>query len=495
MTDTSIVNLDPSRSDSVRFELGPSNWRPTSGQPSIPSLTSPGATTALTNDQLIDVLILGDGYKELDKFEERLQDWLTDFYAVDVYNRFAGAFRIRALFRRSNERCSPDRDSFYRVAIAGNIAGDGDDAGEVSSSGWETEVSTDSAVFRRELFGSIDEFALNLRQYPAELYVGGADGDEEGGGGGEPVIHNPLAGMYANLVVVMLVRTREGSNNNASGRTRAVTSDSSSRTVNVAFGSHALHEFGHAFAYLEDEYITSRTSSANRQNPLQGNVFTLSNLSFSDQLDHIPWQHLSPWGLRPRLAAGEEPSPLVGWLWQGGEQNYKVWHSEYKCLMNGKHENYAYSLGEPQRSEDVDLRFRRGGVDATGAVIPPRYCLWCQEIVTIRILEKTGQLPADDDPADINACGRRWYTRWVNTWRKSYWALFDVDQQIDARELLYANPASEPNNFEKLLRNTDGSYKRLDKSDLYRPYAAPSRADGDPPAGDEDVIQAMLGAF
>jgi hypothetical protein len=481
VADLSIVNLDPALSDAVRYELGAGNWRPPSGGPWIPDLANPGATISLADNQVIDVLILGDGYETRDSFESQLTKWLTDFYGVDVYNRFAGAFRIRALFRKSSQPCSQDRTSFYRVAMGA----DGDDAGEVATGDWETDGGVDSTFFRQQLFDSINAFALNRTTYPFDLDVGSDD---------DTVIHNQLAGMYSNLVVAMLVRTANISN--VSGRTRAVPDtrnpvlDTPSplwRTVNVAFGSHALHEFGHAFAYLEDEYITRRGSTANRSNPEQDSVFTLSNLSFSRQLDGVPWQHLSPWGRRPRQAAGDEPSPIVGWLWRGGEQDLGVWHSEYHCLMNGKHENYAYSATETSAAE-VDLRFRRI-MTQSGTVIPPRYCLWCQELVTIRILEKTGQLVANGDPADINERGRRWYSRWVDTWRDRYWAAFDVDHQLDERELLYANPSSEPETFGEL------GGQRLDASDLYEPFAAAPRANGDPPDDDEDAILAMLAAI
>jgi IgA Peptidase M64 len=489
MADLSIVNLDPSLSDAVRYELGPGNWRPLGGAPWIPDLTNPGDTVPLDDDQVIDILILGDGYETRTSFEDRLDAWMKDFFAVDVYNRFAGAFRIRALFRRSSASCSSNRNSFYRVAIGAS----GGDEGEVATGGWETEGGTDNTWFRRQLFDSLDAFTLNRRLYPIDLEVGGDD----------TVIHNQLARMYSNLVVTMLVRTADSSN--ASGRTRAVPDTRNPvfdppnplwRTLNVAFGSHSLHEFGHAFAYLEDEYISKRGSAADRSNPDHGSVFTLSNLSFSSRLDRVPWQHVSPWGRKPRQAAGAQPSPVVGWLWRGGEDDRGVWHAEYHCLMNGRHKNYAYTTDEstdptgPDASlMAADLRFRR--VVTAASTIPPRYCLWCQEIVVARILEKTGQLAGDDDPGDIDARGRRWYDRWVDTWRTRYWAFFDVDRQIEEREALYANPASEPDTFSE-IRNADGSFKRIDKSDLYQPFNAEPPSATAAPAGDEDVVVTMF---
>lgn len=489
MADLSIVNLDPGLTDGVRYDLGPGNWRPAGGGPWIPDLAHPGDVVSLGDDQVIDIVILGDGYETPAVFEDRLDAWMADFFAVDVYNRFAGAFRIRALYRQSGAPCSPDRTSFYRVAIGAS----GDDEGEVATGGWETDGGSDSTWFRRQLFDSLDAFTLNRRLYPIDLEVGGDD----------TVIHNQLARMYSNLVVTMLVRTADSSN--ASGRTRAVPDTRNPvldppnplwRTVNVAFGSHSLHEFGHAFAYLEDEYISTRGSKAGRSNPERDSLFTLSNLSFSSRVGDVPWEHLSPWGRKPRQAAGAQPSPVLAWLWRGGEQDLGVWHAEYHCLMNGKHKNYAYTSDEsndptgPDASVmKADLRFRR---IVTGAgVIPPRYCLWCQEIVVARILEKTGQLAARADPDEINARGRRWYDRWVNRWRARYWAAFNMDQQIEDRETLYVNPAAEPDTFRE-IQNADGSFKRIDKSDLYQPFTASPRSSTSPPDNDEDVVLALM---
>jgi hypothetical protein len=79
----------------------------------------------------------------------------------------------------------------------------------------------------------------------------------------------------------------------------------------------------------------------------------------------------------------------------------------------------------------------------------------------------------------------------VDTWRARYWAAFDVDLQIDAREALYATPASEPDTFSE-IRNADGSFKRIDKSDLYQPFTAGPRSASAAPAGDDDVVLTMM---
>jgi hypothetical protein len=445
VADQTITNLDPGQADWARYDLGKLNWAPaaTGGRGWIPQLDGSG-DIILSDDQRIDVILLGDGYFTPGEFEAQLNRWLVDFFRVDVYERFRGAFRIRALFTRSKKRSTAARESYYRVPIT--------PYGEVSSGNWMNSISGHGLHFRRMLFESIDKFSYNEARYPSSLQVGT-----------HTVIHNQLSGMYSNLVVMMLVRSL--CDTNASGRTRAV--KRGGRTyLNVGFGSHSLHEFGHAYAYLEDEYISHRDTTAKRNNPSKKSVFTLSNLTFSDRLDKSLWLHLSPWGFYRRQAAGLEPSPIVGWLWRGGEHDRSVWHSEYHCLMNGRHENYAYTSDaakDPSASmtEEVDLRWRD----------PPRYCLWCQEIVVIRTLEKTGQLLRAGDPQNANARGRRWYDRWVSDLRTDYLAFFNIEARIAERENLYANPALEANTFSE-IRNSDGTYLPLWRSDLYRPFGS-----------------------
>ncbi|MGB4777379.1 hypothetical protein [Microbacterium sp.] len=465
MADLSIVCLDPGEGDGARYELGPGNWK----APSIPDLARPGERVDLAEHEVIDVVILGDGHQTRATFEQQLSAWLTDLFAVDVYEAFSGAFRIRALFRASAEPCSSGRGSYYRIPVGTS----GDDTGEVASDGWWRGSASADIEFRAHFFEDVFSFAVNPSVYPHDLDADVVNAD----GNPVPVIHNRLAGMHSHLVVVMLVRSTVA---NASGRTREVDEDDGSRLVNVAFGSHALHEFGHAFAYLEDEYISDRSRKAKRRNPVVPSIFTLSNLTFDNHIGAAPWHHLSPWGRRLRKAAGDQPSPLVGWLWRGGEQNDGVWHSEFHCLMNGRHVNYSYSLTETTKP-GADLRFRR----------PPRYCLWCRELVTLRILEKTGRLGDSGDPTDINERGRLWYSRWVEIWRERYWDAFDVDRAIDEREALYASPGSEPGTFDELADGL-GGYRRLDASDLCSVFAAQPLSTGPAPEDDEDALQTLL---
>jgi hypothetical protein len=485
MADKTVTPLDPSGATTIRYELGRANWAPAAedGHPWMPAAVHGDAgTIRLNEDQVIDILILGDGYETRSQFEDRLAIWLDEFFDTEVYDTFCGAFRIRALFTPSPEACTTNRHTHYGVKV--------DDDGRIEGDGWWNADTSRGRRFREALFDAVDRYSVNLARYPSSLEVGGD----------RTVIHNELKGLYSNLVVMMLARSQTSSGGtiaNASGMTRRVRRRAGTY-LNVGFGSHSLHEFGHAFAYLEDEYISDRGSQAGRANPTTRSVFTLSNLAFSDRIGRALWLHISPWGLSPRVGAGSDPSPIVGWLWRGGEHDRRVWHSEYQCLMNGRHQNYAYTpdaAADPTASPPTGCnRFDagEGGADLRWRD-PPRYCFWCEEIVVIRILEKTGQLALAEDSANINSRGRIWYERWVAEGRRHYWALLDVANRIALREALYAAPATEPGSFCQII-NPDGSYRRLDRSDLYRPFDADGPVPTASPALGDDELLVMLNA-
>ena len=418
----------------------------------------------ITESRLIDVLILGDGFENQADFEAGLQGWIDDVYDLKVYDLFQGAFRVRALYRQSAEPASTDRDSFYRVKIT-------DDDKRVASGSWWNGDSGDDLVFRQRLFEDVDSFSdINLRRYPTGLSFGETDTN----------IGDWLFGMYRNLVVCILVRT--SSRSNASGRAARVSrpSPNQDRTVRVAAGANAIHEFSHAFGLLSDEYINGRESQSTRVNPTQNNILNLSNLSFSTIDAEVAWRHLSPWGTDRRQAAGSEPSPLVGWAWVGGSRHRGVWHSEYRCLMNGKHDNFQYTQ---DAAEDPTAQPDGTYVDETGASLRDgsRFCLWCQELVTMRILERTGQLDEPGDPANFVDKGIRWYERWVAEHRGNYRELFDVPQQIADYEATYAG------------MNVGPAGEALETSDLYAALSENAPTTSGPATFDAGAWLALLG--
>lgn len=446
----------------IRYELGPSNWH----SRQIPDIHTPGSMVTLTESRMIDVIILGDGYTEPTAFENQLDDWLSEFFDQQVYETFAGAFRIRALFEPSSTPASEDRNSHYRCLV--NSSGTA-----MSSAGsWYSAAGSDNDVFRSRLFDAVASFGdANLRRYPTSLDIGDQN---------SAIKNSTLRDVHRNLVVCMLVRTSE--RDNVSGIARHVPrpSPNDNQQLRVGFGANKVHEFSHAVAFLSDEYINGRESVSTRVNNPNKSVFALSNLTYDDQLNTIPWLHLSPWGRKPRQGAGDDPEPLVGWMWVGGANHRGVWHSEYRCLMNGRHDNFAFTQNAPA---DPTANDDGTYTDENGESLrdSDHFCLWCQEVVTIRILEKTDAFMRSGDPSDITDLGTTWWSRWVDELRDNYWELFDVDAQIDATE-------------QALGSLTPGADSQpLWQSDLYSPPAAnPSPSQNTVANVSDDEIYTLL---
>jgi hypothetical protein len=534
MADLSITQT-PLAGGKIRYTLGQPNWQ----DRRIPDIRRPGSTVQIEQERLIDVIILGDGFTSSSDFRKALKEWLDNFYAIKVYDLFAGCLRIRALYTPSAEPASMDRRSYYRCLLS-------DDGHSIVKDDWWKANDSDGVAFREAFWESVDTFAdANTRRYPLDLDVGSSDPEKQA------ITNDHLQDVYRNLVVSLLVRSVvENDQGNEevfcpSGFSRDVyrPAPDQSRHVRVGFGCHEIHEFSHAFGFLSDEYINGRAcqdieqrlsdlksekqnverglegpppltgkargialenlanieaqiamqdanlascldesikglgSTSTRVDPATSSVFSLSNLRYSNSVDDVPWVHLSPCGWQGRTASGPEPSPLVGWLWVGGGVHLGVWHSEYKCLMNGRHDNFWFTQvaaedptanpdGTYTEEEGADLRDRE------------RFCLWCQEIVTLRILEKTDQLLEEGDPADVTSQGITWYARWCKRLRSNYYQLFDVAQQIADAEARYAS----------LTPGRNG--EPLWQSDLYSvPKAAPAGpASPVPPASDDEVF-------
>lgn len=450
----------------VRYELGRTNWE----DRRIPDIRNPSATVQIPESRMVDVVILGDGYESAAQFESQLTGWLNGFAKLAVYDTFAGAFRIRALYEPSDVPASTARTSFYRCRI------DDEHDDQISfDDSWWTADDTDGQVFRDRLFVAVDSFAgVNLQRYPADLGLG----DDN-----TAIDNDTLSNVYRNLVVCMFVRT--ASDSNVSGMARPVPRPhpDDHRKVRVAFGAHRIHEFSHAFALLSDEYIDkNRTQASTRVDHPSTSVLTLSNLCHTTTDGDIPWAHLGPWGRIRRQASGTDPDPLVGWLWVGGHGRYgNVWHSEYRCLMNGSHDNFRFTqVQEDDPTANADGTY----TEETGAGLRDgdRFCLWCQEIVTIRILEKTDQLHEPGDPSDLGDAAIEWWQRWERGLRNEYWALFDVSSQIADVEAMYA--AMSPG----------ASGEPLWQSDLYGVYDEAPDEPSNPVAdiGDDELFALLL---
>ncbi len=159
-----------------------------------------------------------------------------------MYDVFAGCMRVRALYTPSNQGASPNGGSYYGCLTS-------PDGGSILFEWWK-EDDTAGAVFMEAFWESVDTFAnASTRRYPSNLDIGPSTQD---------ITSDELRDVYRNLVVAFLVRSEVDSSvdERLSGFARPVSRPAPDPSqVRVAFGVNELHEFSHAFALLQDEYI------------------------------------------------------------------------------------------------------------------------------------------------------------------------------------------------------------------------------------------------
>jgi hypothetical protein len=337
--------------------------RETWQKPWLPDLRNPDRRIEIPPAGRIDVVLLGDGYLagERDAFAEDVRSWYAEFLKLTPWHQLAGAFRVRGIWTPSPGRGPSAEGTHFRVQYAAEGL---------------TEVQ--SAETRRALFEVLGRIDLNEARRDGQL---------------------------SNAVVVLLVRTGSGPLRSPSGCTRTLASPDGKTTVRVAFGAYTHHEFGHAYAGLADEYINIARPVASHTTPARPSIFTVSNLCYTKDPLLIPWRHLGPGG-----PLNGDPGSVIGVLWAGGVREEGAWHSEARCLMNGRHDNW-------------DLQKTRRGASLRD---PRRFCFWCEEIAVARTWLKTGQLG--------NATGgEELWERWAREVRPLYQRAFDVAARIKAQ--------------------------------------------------------------
>ncbi|MHC4543357.1 MAG: hypothetical protein ACYTDW_01330 [Planctomycetota bacterium] len=400
-----------------------------SGTRFIPNIET-GGIEPISGDEIIDIIIIGDGYTcpnplsncEDDLFFNDANNWYNNLFdpcdGIRPYSFYRKAFRVHAVFEPSNDHASTDRESYFRIKVTCDTdANDPNKACSLDGSKWYQDgTDTDNIVFRDRLFQAIDDVnaftsgSLNLTKYPDDM------GD-----------FDSLEGLYRNLVVVILVRgyrdipkTVVGHLGGFAANVEAMTGSPPDK-IRVGFGRGWEHEFGHAFAFLKDEYIgddkRGTTSDGTNPDPCDRSIFNLSNLTYSNARCDLLWPHIAPGGrYNPNVRS------LIGNLFKGGGNEHGVWHSEYQCLINGGHHNYLCDNDDPC-SGYYDLR------DAE------RYCFWCEEVVAVKILEKARQIGTQVPSV---AVGKTWFDHWEDTLRHAYYTHFDIPSLIEEKDACYA---------------------------------------------------------
>jgi hypothetical protein len=391
---------------------------PPNGPRHIPDITTAAGTVQLASDEIVDVVILGDGYlaSENATFQAHAQQWYNRTFGsgaitgIRPYTYFKQAFRVRAVWEPSPGRASiVSRDSsHYRIKI------DPSDT-SVASGDWHNGTSEPNRGFRDSLYKVLDALLdpKDTTRYPSNL---------DNTVYGIQITHDSMANVYSHLYIVMLIRAT--GDKNPGGRCRTVIKPGGPQRVRVAFGTYEQHEFGHAYGYLDDEYIDDRNAvNVYYRNPEPDlrSVFNLTNINFlptspmyddpDDRCDDmLIWPHLAPGGkYNPSIRS------LIGNMFAGMDK-YEVGaaHSEYKCLLNGTHESYFCDFeGDYKNLRDYF-----------------NMCFWCEEIVAVRTLERTHQLQRAGDSTDIHSKGRQWYRLWDDSLRDAYYNYFNIDSLI-----------------------------------------------------------------
>jgi len=401
----------------------------------------------LAPDQVINILLLADGFivkDGIDEYQDFINEaniWYDDLFGpndgIRPYNLFPQAFRVFALFEASIEHAGGPNDdqrlSFYRVKLNSRFGS----IENTLTDGWWNDTTGADGEFRDKFFASLDYFvnhvaslsgdgitvSVSKSYYPEDL---------DNSIGGDQVTET-MANRYRNLYVSMFVQRDSESDpdapavhGDASGCAPTIKVIGRPHYVRTALGSTRTHEFTHAFGYLRDEYIKKRDSAATFRNPgpAEKSVFNLCNLSYTSDRCDMLWSHLAPGG-----KYNPDPLSFIGNLFMGGYAESGVWHSEYKCLINGGSNNYLC---------DIDA----SALDTFNLRDLDHLCFWCEEIVAVHILERLDQLDETGDDPDINVRGRQWFDRWKSTLRDMYYKYFEIHDRIAEKNACWASFAT-----------------------------------------------------
>jgi hypothetical protein len=186
---------------------------------------------------------------------------------------------------------------------------------------------------------------------------------------------NTYGDTALNLVVSFLIFDPQRGTAGFSGLTTSVTATDGTRRVQAAFARGHVHEFTHAFSRVRDEYMEYNNTTTTT--PETSNVVATNSCSA------LPWSHLLVGG-----AINPSTDQLVGAF---GDATIG-YHAEFKCLMNGTHDNADFYGGSGLlRTDD-------------------RLCNFCREITAFRAYERTQSLVG--------------FATWKSDYRSAFWNRF-----------------------------------------------------------------------
>lgn len=335
-------------------------------------------TVSVPIERRLHTILCAEGYLEAElasgAFDRDVERWMENVFSVWPYDELREAFVVWTLPAASNEHVSPtspqESDTAFRVPVTENGRG-------VHSS---VPQKGDTAV---RVWAALADFP-----HPAEAFYPR---------GGRTSL------MAKDLLIALIVLNPKTGRGGLSGRARRLENPSSSKErISVAIGLDYAHEFSHALARVEDEYLDhAQTNGMDNGKPLVS--ATVSNVVRDPSRERLPWRHL--------LFEGEINPKAEGLVGAFGDPKIG-YHSELKCLMNGGHDNADFFGGRG------NLRVRR-------------FCNYCRELMVFRMFERVGIL---DEPKSS-------YELWVDRYRAPFYARFGFSVP---NEVPQTNSSGEP---------------------------------------------------
>ena len=229
----------------IRYTLGAGNWT----GPADPGHPPPRRRRRGAERRMIDVILLGDGYTTAASFRAALEDWIAAFYALRVYDVFAGCLRVRALYTPSTEPASSRRAR----STGASSPTTGARSRRTTGGPRATPTASRSAA---ALWAGVDTFAdANPRRYPLDLDVGATD---------QAITNDRLRDLYRNLVVWMLVSS--AATGHPSGFTSRRVAARAGRTADTS-GSRSEPTRSTSSATASGCSRTSTSTGARRRTP------------------------------------------------------------------------------------------------------------------------------------------------------------------------------------------------------------------------------------
>ena len=293
--------------------------------------------------------------------------WVDEVFAIEPYSVFREAFVVWYLPRASASHVGAGTTAFGVELSAGSV------------------VATDGAA--EPLWSALDAEGADAFAFPPP---------------------EAPSGEVTNHTAAFLLFDPSTGQAGFSGRARNLARPGSSQYIRAAFAKNHAHEFTHAFSNLRDEYLENDNSAP-------ASPGETSNVATTNVCTELPWKHLL---YGAGIATVDE---LVG-AFGRAQHGY---HPEFRCLMNGTHDNGEYWC-EIQPPPTLNLR-----VD--------RMCNFCREMTAYRVHQRTGVLPAANG---------------FETWKASYRDAFftrhgfevptEVPQTVQCKGEPNARPIYEP---------------------------------------------------